>query len=107
MAFEGYLSCGGCHFEGDDDGRVWDFSTRGEGLRNTLALFGRAGSRQGRLNWTGTLDEVQDFEHQIRDLFQGRGFLPDDDLPRRDARSAARRIEGRVSARSWTRSRHM
>jgi len=78
MAFEGYLTCGGCHFEGDDDGRVWDFSTRGEGLRNTVALFGRAGTGQGRLNWTGTLDEVQDFEHQIRDLFQGRGFLPDD-----------------------------
>jgi len=78
MAFEGYLSCGGCHFEGDDDGRVWDFSTRGEGLRNTVALLGRAGTRQGRLNWTGTLDEVQDFEHQIRDLFQGRGFLSDD-----------------------------
>lgn len=78
MAFEGYMSCGACHFEGDDDGRVWDFSTRGEGLRNTVALLGRAGTRQGRLNWTGTLDEVQDFEHQIRDLFNGRGFLPDE-----------------------------
>jgi cytochrome c peroxidase len=33
MAFEGYMSCGACHFEGDDDGRVYDFSTRGEGLR--------------------------------------------------------------------------
>jgi MYXO-CTERM domain-containing protein len=78
MAFEGYLSCGACHFEGDDDGRIWDFSTRGEGLRNTVTLLGRAGTRQGRLNWAGTFDEVQDFEHQIRDLFQGRGFLPDD-----------------------------
>ena len=29
------MSCGACHFEGDDDGRVYDFSTRGEGLRNT------------------------------------------------------------------------
>ena len=78
MAFEGYLSCGGCHFEGDDDGRVWDFSTRGEGLRNTPALIGRKGTGQGRLNWSGTLDEVQDFEHQIRELFDGRGFIPDD-----------------------------
>ncbi len=78
MAFEGYLSCGGCHFEGDDDGRVYDFSTRGEGLRNTPALLGRKGTGHGRLNWTGTLDEVQDFEHQIRDLFDGTGLLADD-----------------------------
>jgi len=78
MAFEGYLSCGACHFEGDDDGRVWDFSTRGEGLRNTPALLGRKGTGQGRLNWTGTLDEVQDFEQQIRELFDGTGFIPDE-----------------------------
>ena len=78
MDDEGYISCGSCHFEGIDDGRVYDFSTRGEGLRNTLALLGRAGTAQGRLNWAATLDEVQDFEHQIRDLFGGRGFMPDD-----------------------------
>jgi hypothetical protein len=78
MDFEGYLTCGGCHFEGIDDGRVYDFSTRGEGLRNTIALLGRRGTGQGRLNWTAALDEVQDFEHQIRDLFGGLGFLPDD-----------------------------
>lgn len=78
MDLEGYLSCGGCHFEGTDDGRVYDFSTRGEGLRNTITLLGRRGIGQGRLNWTATLDEVQDFEHQIRELFGGQGFIPDD-----------------------------
>lgn len=78
MDNEGYISCGSCHFEGLDDGQVYDFSTRGEGLRNTVALLGRRGTKQGRVNWTGTLDEVQDFEHQIRDLFKGRGFLPDE-----------------------------
>jgi hypothetical protein len=77
MAFEGYLTCGGCHFEGIDDGRVYDFSSRGEGFRNTLSLIGTG---QGRLNWTGNLDEVQDFEHQIRDLFDGLGFMTDDAL---------------------------
>jgi MYXO-CTERM domain-containing protein len=77
MAFEGYISCGACHFEGLDDGRVFDFSSRGEGLRNTLSLIGTG---QGRLNWTGTFDEVQDFEHQIRDLFDGTGFITDDVL---------------------------
>ena len=77
MDDEGYISCGSCHFEGIDDGQVYDFSTRGEGLRNTIALLGRRGTQQGALNWTGTLDEVQDFEHQMRELFGGQGFLPD------------------------------
>ena len=79
MADEQYVSCGVCHFEGIDDGRVYDFSVRGEGLRNTLSLLGK-GTKQGRLNWTGNLDEVQDFEHQIRDLFKGTGFLSNEDL---------------------------
>jgi cytochrome c peroxidase len=78
MDDEGYISCGSCHFEGIEDGRVYDFSTRGEGFRNTLALLGRAGTKQGRLNWGATLDEVQDLEHEIRDLFGGQGFIPDD-----------------------------
>lgn len=77
MAFEGYLSCGACHFEGLDDGRVYDFSSIGEGLRNTVAVLGRPGSAQGRLNWSGNFDELQDLEHTIRDLFRGTGFLPD------------------------------
>ncbi|HWP05072.1 MAG TPA: c-type cytochrome [Polyangiaceae bacterium] len=78
MDFEGYLTCGGCHFEGTDDGRVYDFSTRGEGLRNTITLLGRRGTGQGRLNWSAALDEVQDFEHQIRELFGGTGFIADE-----------------------------
>jgi DNA-binding beta-propeller fold protein YncE/cytochrome c peroxidase len=78
MAAEGYLSCGACHFEGIDDGRVWDFSSRGEGLRNTVTLLGRKGTKHGPFDWTGNLDEVQDFEHQIRDLFNGEGFIPDE-----------------------------
>jgi DNA-binding beta-propeller fold protein YncE len=75
MTSEGYMSCGVCHFEGIDDGRVYDFTDRGEGLRNTVALLGRRGTAHGRLNWTGNLDEVQDFEHQIRELFMGQGFM--------------------------------
>jgi DNA-binding beta-propeller fold protein YncE len=78
MSNEGYITCGVCHFEGTDDGRVFDFSDRGEGLRNTLSLLGRAGTKQGPLNWTGNLDEVQDFEHQIREMFSGTGFIPDE-----------------------------
>lgn len=78
MGLEGYLSCGACHFEGLEDGRVWDFSTLGEGLRNTVALLGRPSQEHGRLNWSANVDEVQDFERQIRLLFKGVGFLPDE-----------------------------
>lgn len=79
MGFEGYISCGGCHFEGIDDGRVYDFTDRGEGLRNTLSLLGQ-GANPGNLNWSGNLDEIQDFEHQIRELFDGLGFIDDEVL---------------------------
>ncbi len=47
MSGEGYLSCATCHADGGFDGRTWDFTGRGEGLRNTTSLNGRAGTRQG------------------------------------------------------------
>lgn len=78
MTKNNYLSCAACHFEGLDDGRVYDFTGRGEGLRNTPSLLGRRGTGQGRLNWGATFDEVQDFEEQIRDLLGGRGFIAND-----------------------------
>ncbi len=80
MASEGYMSCAVCHFDGKDDGRVYDFGDRGEGFRNTMALLGRRGTAQGRLNWSGNFDEVQDSEHLIRELFLGRGFMSDEDF---------------------------
>jgi DNA-binding beta-propeller fold protein YncE/cytochrome c peroxidase len=80
MTSQGYLTCGTCHFEGIDDGRVFDFTSRAEGLRNTPSLLGRKGTGQGRLDWSGNLDEVQDFEKQIRELFGGKGFIADDSL---------------------------
>jgi DNA-binding beta-propeller fold protein YncE/cytochrome c peroxidase len=80
MTSQGYLTCGTCHFEGIDDGRVFDFTSRGEGLRNTPSLLGRKGTGQGRLDWSGNFDEVQDFERQIRELFGGKGFISDDVL---------------------------
>jgi DNA-binding beta-propeller fold protein YncE len=80
MTIQGYLTCAVCHFEGFEDGRVYDFSSRGEGLRNTTSLLGRRGMGQGRLHWSGNFDEVQDFEQEIRGLFLGRGFIADDAL---------------------------
>jgi len=71
-----YTSCASCHLDGEGDALVWDFTQRGEGLRNTISLRGRAG--QGPFHWTANFDEVQDFEHDIRGGQGGTGFLPDD-----------------------------
>ena len=71
-----YLSCASCHLDGEGDGLVWDFTQRGEGLRNTIELRGRAG--RAPLHWSANFDEVQDFEHDIRSGQGGTGFLPDD-----------------------------
>ncbi|MEQ1506623.1 MAG: hypothetical protein ABMB14_30625 [Myxococcota bacterium] len=72
----GYLSCASCHPEGDHDGRTWDFTDRGEGLRNTISLVGRAGAAP--IHWSANFDEVQDFENDIRGPMAGTGFLTDD-----------------------------
>ncbi len=77
MARDGYLACAACHLDGFEDGRVWDFTDRGEGLRNTTSLLGRRGTGMGPLHWSANFDEVQDFEHDIRNAFGGKGFLPD------------------------------
>lgn len=80
MSRDGYLSCASCHPGGSSDGRVWDFTDRGEGLRNTIALEGRRGTGHGPLHWTGNFDEVQDFENDIRAHFGGGGFMADADF---------------------------
>jgi YVTN family beta-propeller protein len=74
-----YMSCASCHNEGGDDGRVWDFTGRGEGLRNTITLLGRAGMGHGFLHWSANFDEIQDFEAQIRDFAGGAGLMDDAD----------------------------
>lgn len=80
MSAEGYISCATCHVDGGSDGRVWDFTQRGEGLRNTTELRGRGGLAQGNVHWTGNFDEIQDFESDIRFGFGGQGFLDDVDF---------------------------
>ena len=78
MSLDGYLSCASCHVEGLDDGRVWDFTDRGEGFRNTTSLLGRAGTAHGPVHWSANFDEIQDFEHDMRNAFRGTGFLTDE-----------------------------
>jgi YVTN family beta-propeller protein len=72
-----YISCASCHQDGGHDGRTLDFTDRGEGLRNTIPLNGRRGTGQGRVHWTANFNEIQDFEHDIRNNFGGTGFLTD------------------------------
>ncbi len=80
LATDNYLSCAACHNNGEGDGRVWDLTGFGEGLRNTIDLRGRAGMAMGPLHWTGNFDEIQDFESQIRNLAGGTGLLADADF---------------------------
>ena len=80
MSQDGYLSCASCHLDGAHDGLTWDFTERGEGLRNTTDLRGRAGLAHGPVHWTANFDEIQDFENDIRGGFGGAGFLADADF---------------------------
>jgi len=77
LARDDYMSCASCHNDGGHDGRVWDLTGFGEGLRNTISLRGRAGMGHGRLHWSANFDEVQDFEGQIRALAGGTGLMTD------------------------------
>ena len=76
LARDRYMSCASCHNDGAQDGRTWDLTGQGEGLRNTISLRGRSGA-QGRLHWSNNFDEVQDFEGQIRALAGGTGLMTD------------------------------
>ena len=75
-----YMACASCHEAGGEDGRVWDFTQFGEGLRNTINLRGRGGMSHGLLHWTGNFNEVQDFEGQIRTFAGGLGLMTDADF---------------------------
>lgn len=79
MSDDGYTTCAACHLDGRSDGRVWDFTQLGEGLRNTTSLRGNAGLGRGLVHWSGNFDEIQDFEVPIRNLFGGLGFMSDAD----------------------------
>jgi YVTN family beta-propeller protein len=79
LALSGYIACASCHNEGGQDGRVWDFSQFGEGLRNTVILRGH-GQGHGPLHWSANFDEIQDFENQIRSFSAGSGLMEDVDF---------------------------
>ena len=72
------MSCASCHNDGGQDGRVWDFTGMGEGLRNTVSLNGKGGMAHGFLHWSANFDEIQDFEGQIRAFAGGTGLMSDE-----------------------------
>jgi hypothetical protein len=80
LAKESYMSCASCHNDGGHDGRTWDFTGFGEGLRNTITLDGQGGTANGPVHWTGNFDEIQDFEGQIRSFVLGLGLMSDADF---------------------------
>jgi YVTN family beta-propeller protein len=72
----GYVACASCHADGHgEDGRVWDFSQFGEGLRNTIDLAGRAGLEHGPVHWSGNNDEIQDIGQDLISKWGGIGLL--------------------------------
>ncbi len=89
LALDAYLSCASCHNDGGQDGRTWDFTNFGEGLRNTIELKGRGNMTHGLLHWSGNFDEVQDFETQIRNFAGGTGLMSDADFFRTSVEAEA------------------
>ncbi len=65
MSLNGYISCAGCHLDGGSDMRVFDFTNRNEGFRNTVMLQGRAGTGHGNVHWSANFDEIQDFDNDV------------------------------------------
>lgn len=75
LALQEYIACAACHNDGGHDGRTWDFTGVGEGLRNTITLRGHG--NHGALHWSGNFDEFHDFEGQIRAFAGGTGLMSD------------------------------
>lgn len=80
LSAQKYISCASCHDDAGHDGRTWDFSDAGEGLRNTIDLRGRAGIGDGNVHWSANFNEFHDFENDIREIFDGSGLLSDADF---------------------------
>lgn len=80
LTAQSYIACSTCHADGGHDGRTWDFSDVGEGLRNTADLRARAGVGHGNVHWTANFDEIHDFENDMRDIFKGDGLMSDPDF---------------------------
>ena len=78
MAQDGYLSCASCHIDGTHDGQNWAIGEIGP--RNTISLTGIGYLVPKYFNWNANIDEIQDFENEIRSFFIGDGFMKENDF---------------------------
>jgi mono/diheme cytochrome c family protein len=63
----GFLACASCHAEGNDDGRVWNFTCQGARRTQSLQAGGLRGSEP--FHWDGA---ETDMTRLMTDVFQGR-----------------------------------
>jgi hypothetical protein len=63
----GFLACASCHAEGNDDGRIWNFTCQGQRRTQSLHAGGLRGTEP--FHWDGT---ESDMSHLMTDVFQGR-----------------------------------
>ena len=63
----GFLACASCHAEGNDDGRVWNFTCQGARRTQSLQAGGLRGSEP--FHWDGM---ETDMTRLMTDVFQGR-----------------------------------
>ena len=71
------MSCASCHNDGGGDGRVWDLTGMGEGLRNTISLRGKGGMAHGFLHWSAQLRRGAGFRGSDPGASGGTGLLSD------------------------------
>jgi mono/diheme cytochrome c family protein len=63
----GFLACASCHAEGNDDGRIWNFTCQGARRTQSLQAGGLRGSEP--FHWDGF---ETDMTRLMADVFQGR-----------------------------------
>jgi YVTN family beta-propeller protein len=71
MSKNQWISCNTCHFEGEQDGRIWFFGFAGP--RNTTSLLGMVETYP--LRWSGEWDESADSEFANRKENFGSGLI--------------------------------
>jgi YVTN family beta-propeller protein len=76
LSADGWQNCASCHFDGLTDGNIWSFNA---GPRKAVPLNGTWSPHnpddQRVLNYSAIVDELQDFETNIRNV-SGPGNLP-------------------------------
>ena len=94
LSRDSYMSCASCHNDAGGDGRVWDMTGLGEGLRETVSLKGRGGMAQGFLHWS---QDAGRHPARLTTCKGGRapkGRIPQSAWTGRNARSGVRSAPG-------------